>query len=93
MGEQPYISMGNDQQAVISDDIDTERVTKKFVSLFKEYEQVLEDQYSILVENRDQILTNYQAKISEIDNFLNMRKSMIEQEEKFRQQLVEDLVD
>lgn len=85
--------MGNDQQAVISDDIDTERVTKKFVSLFKEYEQVLEDQYSILVENRDQILTNYQAKISEIDNFLNMRKSMIEQEEKFRQQLVEDLVD
>ena len=85
--------MGNDQQAVISDDIDTERVTKKFVSLFKEYEQVLEDQYSVLVENRDQILTNYQAKISEIDNFLNMRKSMIEQEEKFRQQLVEDLVD
>ena len=93
MGEQPHISMGNDQQAVISDDIDTERVTKKFVSLFKEYEQVLEDQYSVLVENRDQILTNYQAKISEIDNFLNMRKSMIEQEEKFRQQLVEDLVD
>ena len=61
-----------------------------FMRSYDEYRSILNESSKNYLDHKNQITQIYQSRFSEIDNYMNMRSELINQESKFRHQIITD---